>query len=159
MISAPIGYRAATGIEDGKLFHWGTGILGLGPNTPQQIGSLSDWTFVDGIYEQMLAIRDGKLYSQGYNQYGQLGLGYTNSVGFFAGLAQVGSATDWEWAASAGGSSYGIRGGKLYSWGYNFSGQLGLGDTSDRLSPTQVGSASDWQKISASGQYCLAIKG
>ncbi len=31
-----------------------------------------------------------------------------------------------------------IRDGSLWAWGYNNHGQLGLGDTTDRLSPTLV---------------------
>ena len=32
--------------------------------------------------------------------------------------------------------------GTLWAWGYNNDGQLGLGDTTNRSTPTQVGSAS-----------------
>ena len=34
--------------------------------------------------------------------------------------------------------------GRLLVWGYNSIGQLGLGDTDNRLSPTQLGTASNW---------------
>lgn len=42
---------------------------------------------------------------------------------------------------------------KLYAWGYNASGQLGLGNTTDRSSPVQVGSLTNWNgEISHGGQ-------
>ena len=39
--------------------------------------------------------------------------------------------------------------GTLWCWGLNDRGQLGLGDTTDRSSPTRVGSATNWRSVSA----------
>ena len=39
--------------------------------------------------------------------------------------------------------------GTLWCWGGNSEGQLGLGDTTSRSSPTQVGSATNWRAVSA----------
>jgi alpha-tubulin suppressor-like RCC1 family protein len=36
----------------------------------------------------------------------------------------------------------------IYSWGYNAYGQLGLGDTTNRSSPTQVGADTNWSVVS-----------
>ena len=56
---------------------------------------------------------------------------------------QVGSANDWAAIAPGGGDSYHTlalkRDGTLWAWGFNQFGQLGLGDTTDRLIPTEVG--------------------
>ena len=46
----------------------------------------------------------------------------------------------------------------LWSWGYNNSGRLGLGNTTDRSSPVQVGSLTTWSNISAGGSHSMAIK-
>jgi alpha-tubulin suppressor-like RCC1 family protein len=46
---------------------------------------------------------------------------------------------------------------KLFSFGYNSSGQLGLNDTNNRSSPTQVGTAINWSKISI-GLHSTAVK-
>ncbi len=55
---------------------------------------------------------------------------------------QVGSARDWAAIAPGGADSYHTlalkKDGSLWAWGFNRFGQLGLGDTSDRLTPTQV---------------------
>nr|BFE77368.1 hypothetical protein GCM10020092_106690 [Actinoplanes digitatis] len=48
---------------------------------------------------------------------------------------------DGQWTALAAGDAHtcGIRGGDLYCWGANYSGQLGIGSTTDQSSPVQVG--------------------
>ena len=39
--------------------------------------------------------------------------------------------------------------GELWTWGGGWSGQLGLGNTTNRSEPTQVGSLTDWEKVNA----------
>lgn len=54
--------------------------------------------------------------------------------------------------------------GSLFAWGYNgqgivpASGQLGLGDSTNRSSPAQVGSGTNWSKISSGKNHTLAIR-
>jgi alpha-tubulin suppressor-like RCC1 family protein len=45
----------------------------------------------------------------------------------------------------------------LYSFGYNFYGQLGLGDTIDRLVPTKITSLNGIIQISVGQYHSLAI--
>ena len=53
--------------------------------------------------------------------------------------------------------------GGLFTWGFNgvppffFSGQLGLGDTTNRSSPVQVGTSS-WTQVGAGGNHTAAIR-
>ena len=49
---------------------------------------------------------------------------------------------------------------KLYAWGRNQNGQLGLNDTVNRLSPVQVGALLNWSQssVSNSGYFCAAVK-
>lgn len=42
-----------------------------------------------------------------------------------------------------------VSDGSLWCWGRNDKGQLGLGDTVDRSSPTRIGSATNWRSVSA----------
>ena len=51
-----------------------------------------------------------------------------------------------------------IPSGKLYSWGRNYKGPLGLGDTINRSSPVQVGSLTTWLSIAGGKYYTAAIK-
>ena len=39
-------------------------------------------------------------------------------------------------------------GGKLYCWGHNFSGEVGVGNTHEYNNPTQVGAATNWTAVS-----------
>ena len=49
-------------------------------------------------------------------------------------------------------------GNPLFSWGYNFYGQLGLGDRTNRSSPVQVGSLLTWNKVAARSTHTVATK-
>ena len=46
----------------------------------------------------------------------------------------------------------------LWAWGANSYGQLGLGDTTNRMSPVQVGTETEWKSVSAGLYHTLAIK-
>ena len=48
--------------------------------------------------------------------------------------------------------------GTLWTWGRNDSGQLGLGNTTNKNTPTQIGSATDWEFVSAGYDTSFAIK-
>ena len=45
---------------------------------------------------------------------------------------------------------------KLYGWGLNTSGQLGLNDLTSRSAPTQIGLATNWNTISAGADHTIA---
>ncbi len=48
--------------------------------------------------------------------------------------------------------------GALWAWGDNSRGQLGVGDRTDRLSPTQVGTATNWKSVSAGWYHSLGVR-
>jgi alpha-tubulin suppressor-like RCC1 family protein len=138
---------------DGTLWMWGSGGYGqIGDGTyesavssPIQVGSETDWTMVSISASHVLAIRGGKLFAWGYDGYGQLGLGLDTGESFSSPI-QVGSETDWTHISAGDGFSFGIRNsGRLYAWGFNDSGELGLGDNDWRSSPVQVGALGDWE--------------
>ncbi len=101
------------------------------------------------------------LYCWGNNTRGELGVTTPN---YFTSVpTRVGNANDWTDVSAAGASSgqgftCGIRGGSLFCWGWNANGQLGVGDTSSRSTPTQVGVGSDWEHVSAGGFHGCAIR-
>jgi len=65
-------------------------------------------------------------------------------------------ALDFIAVSARGYHSLGLRSdGALWSWGYNYHGQLGLGDTTKRLSPTQVGSDTTWVAVAAGYAHSL----
>ena len=46
----------------------------------------------------------------------------------------------------------------FWAWGGNYYGQLGLGDTTDRWTPTQVGTETDWSAVFCGAAFTLALK-
>lgn len=130
--------------------------------SPTQIGT-SSWTSVWAGHNSAAAIRtDGALFTWGYN--GNGGLGDGTSVDKSSPV-QIGT-NSWSMVSIGGGAYYvgglsmhAIRSdGKLFSWGRNTSGQLGLGDTTNRSSPVQVGT-STWNSVSDGyAGFTLAIK-
>jgi len=66
---------------------------------------------------------------------------------------QVGALTDWYKITTAEHFCVAVKSnGTMWSWGYNYQGQLGLGDVVVRSSPVQIGSATDWYSASAGGK-------
>ncbi len=146
-LAAGFGYSLTLG-SDGKLYAWGAnhdGQLGNGSmtnsNTPVEVGlptGLALAAVAAGQAHSLALGSDGKLYAWGRNSDGQLGNGsMTNSTtpveaGLFAGLALT--------AVSAGAAHSLALGsdGKLYAWGFNFSGQLGNGSNTPSSIPVVV---------------------
>jgi len=84
------------------------------------------------------------VYSWGYGNYGQLGLGNTAS---YSSPKQIGSNN---WTNIAGGNNHVLSvktDGTLWTWGVNDIGQLGNGNTTRYSSPKQVGSLTTWQNF------------
>ena len=85
--------------------------------------------------------RDGQVYSWGYNDNGQLGVGDRNTRLRAQAVLDSGSAVLTGINGIAAGSSHSLAlrsTGTLLSWGDNAYGQLGNGTTSDRLLPVAV---------------------
>ena len=104
---------------------------------------------------------DGTLWAWGENHLGQLGLSDTANR---YTPTRVGTNADWvHVSAGRGTHTLGIRkdssGNRtLWAWGYNQNGQLGLGDTEDRNTPTRVGTYTDWVHVSAGGTHTMGIR-
>ena len=160
------GIRAA-----GTLWCWGTnqdGALGIGTaggvyDTPQRVGTDSDWARVSaagslepGTVGFTCAIKtDGSLWCWGDNSNAQLGLG--GPGGDRAMPVRVG--TDADWALVSGGYAHACAikmDGSLWCWGRNNSGQIAPGGgTIDR--PTRIGMGSSWTIVAAGFEQTCAI--
>lgn len=150
---------------NGTLWSWGSGykgVLGKGNNynysSPVQVGALTNWSFVsasDG--SNVAAIKtDNSLWTWGYNNYGQLGVG--NEITRSSPVQVAG--TFWSKVSCGGGQVLAIRtNGTLWSWGKDRFGELGQNTTfTPKSSPTQVGALTNWAQIAACGGSSFAIK-
>lgn len=115
------------------------------------------WSEIDPGHNYVIGLKGGTLWSWGYNAYGQLGLGDTETRSV---PTQIG--TDTTWTKIAVGRDHVIAlkvDGTLWSWGRNDQGQLGFGDIVDRSTPTQIGSDTTWTKIASGYAHNMALKG
>lgn len=145
--------------SNGTLWAWGansSGQLGIGTTsssqtTPIQVGTDTNWVSVVGGATFTIALKStGELWAWGSNGFGALGIG--SSGGTYTSPVQVG--TDTNWASVASGQYYSLAvktTGTLWAWGYNLSGQLGIGNNTDQNSPVQVGTSNGWSAVSAGG--------
>ena len=141
--------------SDGKLYLWGRndyGQLGNGTTTNSSMpvcisdienSPLKGKNIVD-VYSDYYTIiakdSNGKLYSWGYNEYGQLGDGTTTNSSMPICISDVeGSPLKGKNIVDvySDGSTIIVKdsSGKLYSWGYNYCGQLGNGTTDNSSMP------------------------
>ena len=142
----------------GTLWAWGRNTSGqLGDNTvvnkssPIQIGALNTWTKIAaGAYHCAAVRSDGTLWTWGENTVGQLGHNNTTNR---SSPVQVGALTTWADVFCGPQNTFAIKtDGTLWSWGQNnwsyessfAGGMLGVGDMTNRSSPTQVGTDTDW---------------
>ena len=160
---------------DGTLWAWGYNEQGNGGfndrderSSPTQVGGDSDgWSACSAsyFYYSLATKTNGTLWSMGANHdYGNLG---QNNRTRYSSPTQIGSGTDWSAGESKliGGQSTGAitTDGKLYMWGRNEYGILGLNSGSSnalKSSPTQVGTDTTWSKIFSGGEggHNFAIK-
>jgi alpha-tubulin suppressor-like RCC1 family protein len=138
----------------------GFGQLGLGEvgnqNSPTQLET--GWVAIAaGGFHSFGLKANGSLYAWGYNCYGQLGVGDTADKHT---PTLVGNG----WVAVSGGfwpdyHSLGLQAdGSIWAWGFNGDGQLGLGDTAERHSPTRVGTEVNWVGVAAGGWHSLGLQ-
>ena len=151
--------------NDGSLWCWGSGRdgrLGLGDvfdrNAPDQVGVDLDWTSVSTGEEHTCAARDdNSLECWGYNRDGQLGINIDGGNKLAPTLLDLNPTFAVVSAASSHGCGISEQG-SLWCWGWNDSGQLGLGDTARRTSPHQVGDSLDWHTVSAGTFHTCATR-
>jgi alpha-tubulin suppressor-like RCC1 family protein len=95
---------------------------------------------------------NGTLWTWGYESFGQLGNNTTTNQFQYTPI-QIGNVSTWTQVTSGFLFSAALQSnGTLWSWGYNGTGTLGLGDLTNRSSPVQVGNLSNWAQIFGGGQ-------
>jgi alpha-tubulin suppressor-like RCC1 family protein len=133
-------------IRNGAVWAWGNntfGKLGDGTtnnaSTPVQVSGLtSGVTAIAGGVNHSLAIQNGDVFAWGSNAFGQLGTGGSASD-VYVPTRVLDLPVNLVAVAATNASSFALSSdGSLWAWGSNSLGQLGLGDTTNRLTPTQL---------------------
>ena len=150
---------------DQTMWSWGDnsyGQLGLNNTTnyssPKQIGGIDGWSKIRSMYNSCAAVKtNGTLWTWGRNASGQLGLDNTTH---YSSPKQVGALTNW---SNVGTGALAARclitktDGTLWSWGGNFQGKLGLGNTIGYSSPKQVGSLTNWLTVASGYTHNISL--
>lgn len=138
----------------GRLWSWGSNDSGqLGKGTIGGVLSGLPTAVLDNVStiaagsEHSLAVKtDGTLWAWGSNNNGQLGFGNTTTHSSPTQVPDTGANSLSGVRSISGGvnTSYALtRDGKAWAWGANNSGDLGLGDTSQRMVPTRITTIGD----------------
>jgi len=162
--------------KDNTLWAWGAndfGQLGTGTSAPdaytyeltQIVGTI--WGFVSAGHSHTMAIKqDGSLWAWGANEYGQLGLGDQAPV-YVPAAARIPPpplpGTTWVCVAAGSYNTVAIDDqGRLWAWGANEYGQLGLGPAAPTFSPPIVTptmiSPDQWVSIATGRSHTVAIR-
>jgi alpha-tubulin suppressor-like RCC1 family protein len=147
--------------QNGSL--WGCGITapsGTGGfyNVFTRVGTDTNWATVSAGNNFSVAVKtNGTFWAWGFNESGQLADGTTTTS---QTPKQVGLLTNWlQVSAGKTGFAAGVKtDGTLWTWGNNESGQLGLGDTTNRLTHRQVGTSTSWKTVCAGGAHIIALR-
>lgn len=163
-------------LSDGTMVAWGTnssGQLGTGNTTLSALpvavlsnGALAGIRFVAiaaGASHTLALSSDGRVFSWGSNQSGQLGRGSGTSTP--AAITGGGMLEGQPVIAIAAGASHSLAlasNGRVFAWGSGTNGQLGTGNTSNYFTPTAVSTSGvlagkSIVAIAAGGNHSLAI--
>ncbi len=125
----------------------GTGFPGAIYDTPQQVGTGTDWRQISVGAELSCGVRTGgTLWCWGH---GPVGDGTSNDA---PAPVKVGSASDWVSVSTGEGFACGLRTGNVLScWGLNGAGQIGDGSNTTALAPVIVAAGSQWLSVETSG--------
>jgi len=167
-------YHSLAMTRDGKLFSWGAGgggSLGTGDTrnaeTPKEVPYFARYSskvkqIGCGYAHSMVLTETNELYTFGVGTYGQLGLNGTHmEIDPQRVKAPRGAG---RWSAIAAGAHHSLavtHKGRIYAWGQNKYGQLGLKGTDEWQTPQRVRGLVDdekeWKAIEAGDRFSVAV--
>jgi alpha-tubulin suppressor-like RCC1 family protein len=150
--------------QGGIAYAWGSNSSGrLGDNTATSrsspvtvVGGITNWQQLSaGRYHSLGVTQAGIAYAWGFNDSGRLGDNTLTTRS--SPVTVVGGITNWQQLSAGRYHSLGVtQGGIAYAWGFNGSGRLGDGTTTNRSSPVSViGGITTWQQLSAGDTHSL----
>jgi alpha-tubulin suppressor-like RCC1 family protein len=163
-------FHACATRNDGGLWCWGSNLYGqtgvgttAGAHRPLQVTSpaADGWVSVTAGIDHTCALRaDSTLWCWGRNDTGALGIGSTTSQSLPQQVTTP-AADGWTSVNAVANNTCATRGdGTLWCWGFNSSGQLGIGTTTSQDLPQQVTApaAGGWASV-VSGATTCATRG
>lgn len=150
---------------DGSVWAWGTDVSGVSPpiHTTDRLTQIplseNVISVSTGTTHSLLLADDGGVWALGGNSYGQLGDGTTAGKSSPVKLTAFTNAV----TATAAGDQHSLAldsTGAVWSWGYNYYGQLGSGasgSTASRSTPEVIAGLSNVTNISAGTSHSLAV--
>jgi alpha-tubulin suppressor-like RCC1 family protein len=167
-IQVAVGNNHTVAIKtDGTLWVWGRNENGqIGDNTfasrstpRQEFTSSTNWKQVAAGFTHTKGIKtDGTLWSWGLNNYGQIGDNTTSSRS--TPRQEITSSTNWKQLRCGNNYTTALKtNGTLWSWGYNYAGNMADNTTSSRSTPRQeITSSTNWKQISNGANHIASIK-
>ncbi|MEM7142398.1 MAG: hypothetical protein AAF548_15345 [Actinomycetota bacterium] len=142
--------------DDDTLWCWGDNQLGqLGEGTT--IDRTSPVQALGGDFQQ-LALGGSSACATRFSSLELWCWGGISAAGAVLSPIKFTTLTGWTSIAAGFRHKCGVRAGELWCWGDNEWGQLGLGDTLDRITPTRVGTDTDWESVGLGGGHSCAVK-
>lgn len=149
------------------LWAWGSNDDGkLGNNTVidysspiQTVSGGTNWRNISTEGSGGIGIKtDSTLWNWGFNTDGALGT--NNRISASSPVQTISGGTNWKSASRGAVFSIALKNdGTLWTWGWNFDGQLGRGTTIQSSSPVQTISAgTNWKSVNAGQFHSTAIK-
>ena len=124
----------------------------------------TEFSIAAGYLASFFVKSDNTLFSTGFNNYGQLGVGDTTDrfgptkIGSSSDWSKVFSGTLWDTVGTHTHSAAIKTNGTLWAWGGNNNGQVGDGTSAQRNSPVQVGSDTNWSMVSLGNLFTIGVK-
>ena len=157
--------QASADVQTGTPYTFGAnnfGQLGNGTTTarltPGAVPGLTNIVQLDGGREHVIALTaGGQVETWGHNTYGQIGSGRVggqqNSPIVVPGLSGVTAVAAGHYGSMALRSD-----GSIWTWGFNATGQLGDGTTTNRSSPVRVPGSQVWSAIAGGRDMSYALR-
>ena len=162
------GFFSLALMPDHTLMAWGRnnhGELGDGTYTDRPapvhviISVLSNVVNVSaGWFHAVALTANGRVWTWGDNNAGEIGLGLTSTVGMNAPVQVPGLSNVIAVSGGDGFTAALLSNGTVWTWGYNGFGQLGDGTYTDRSSPVQVKNLTNVIYLAARDYHVLVIK-
>lgn len=138
--------------DQGEIFSWGLGIYGqlsigvesnmIHPTIIKDLGDVKIKLASAGLYHTIVVTEDNRVFSFGYNKHGQLGVSTSSKMTWKPEEIPIDFLDQDESIEHIQSGMYhnilATSSGKVFAWGYNELGQLGVGDREMKQTPHMV---------------------